>query len=277
MTTPLVFPQFDPVAFHIGPLAIRWYALAYITAFIVALPLAKRIANLSPKFVKENTIDDFLFYAVLGVLFGGRLGYVLFYRPEFFLAHPLEIFATWKGGMSFHGGALGVMCAMLFFTWKRQIPFLPFADRIAVVVPIGLALGRCANFINGELWGRVAGANVPWAMIFPYPDSLPRHPSELYEAFMEGVLLFLVMFFSSRSSWIRHHGGFLTGLFLLGYGVFRGFCEFFREPDMNIGFLSGGITMGQLLCFPMIIAGIGLMIYAVRHPIVETDIVSSSQ
>lgn len=265
MSTPLIFPNFDPVALHLGSLAIRWYALAYIVAFILALPLAKRLMGLTPKVVGAKIVDDFLFYAVLGVLLGGRLGYVFFYQPVFFLAHPLQIFETWKGGMSFHGGALGVICALGLFTWRHRIPFLFFADRIAVVVPIGLALGRCANFINGELWGRVVESHVPWAMIFPRIDSLPRHPSELYEAFCEGIVLFIIMFSASRSVWIRQHGGFLSGLFIFGYGIARGGCEFFREPDMNIGFLFGGITMGQLLCLPMILVGASLLFYASRQ------------
>lgn len=275
MTNALIFPGFDPVALHIGPLVVRWYALAYIVAFILAMPLARRLVGLGPKVATREAVDDFLFYAVLGVLLGGRLGYVLFYRPLFFLSHPLEIFETWKGGMSFHGGALGVIMALALFTWRRKLNFLSFSDRIVVVVPIGLALGRCANFINGELWGRPVGMNLPWAMIFPNVGPEPRHPSELYEALTEGVLLLLVMLVAVSKPCVRSRPGFLSGLFLFGYACARAFCEFFRQPDANIGFLSGGTTMGQLLCVPMACAGIALMAYAMRRPPRQEDWIES--
>ncbi len=271
MTHPLIFPGLDPVAFQIGPLVVRWYALAYILAFIIALPLARRLVQLGPKVATKVAVDDFLAYAVLGVLLGGRLGYVLFYRPLFFLSHPLEIFATWKGGMSFHGGAAGVIIALALFTWRRGLNFLAFADRIVVVVPIGLALGRCANFINGELWGRPVASAVPWAMIFPAVGPEPRHPSELYEALTEGVLLLVVMLLAVSRPVLRARAGFLSGLFLFGYACARAFCELFRQPDDNIGFLAGGITMGQLLCLPMALAGIGLMVHAFSRPARQTD------
>nr|WP_182041431.1 prolipoprotein diacylglyceryl transferase [Bombella mellum] len=271
MTHPLVFPGMDPIAFHLGPLVVRWYALAYIVAFIIALPLARRLVRLGPKVASRVAVDDFLVYAVLGVLLGGRLGYVLFYRPLFFLSHPLEILATWKGGMSFHGGAAGVIIALALFTWRRGLNFLAFADRIVVVVPIGLALGRCANFINGELWGRPVASAVPWAMIFPAVGPEPRHPSELYEALTEGVLLLVVMLLAVSRPALRARAGFLSGLFLLGYACARAFCELFRQPDDNIGFLAGGITMGQLLCLPMALAGIGLMVHAFSRPARQTD------
>ncbi|MCX5616372.1 prolipoprotein diacylglyceryl transferase [Bombella sp. TMW 2.2559] len=271
MTHPLVFPGLDPVAFQIGPLVVRWYALAYITAFVIALPLARRLVQLGPKVASRLAVDDFLVYAVLGVLLGGRLGYVLFYRPLFFLSHPLEIIATWKGGMSFHGGAAGVIIALALFTWRRKLNFLAFSDRIVVVVPIGLALGRCANFINGELWGRPVASAVPWAMIFPAVGPEPRHPSELYEALTEGVLLLIVLLLAVSRPALRSRAGFLSGLFLFGYACARAFCELFRQPDDNIGFLAGGVTMGQLLCLPMALAGIGLMIYAFRRPARATD------
>lgn len=259
MSAPLIFPAIDPIAFHLGPLVVRWYALAYIVAFIMALPVGRILMTLPPKVADREAVDDFLFYAVLGVLFGGRLGYVLFYRPLFFLHHPLEIVQTWKGGMSFHGGALGVIIAMAIFAWRRQLSFLAFADRIVPVVPIGLALGRCANFINGELWGRPAGPGVPWAMVFPAVGPEPRHPSELYEALTEGVLLLLVMLVTAGKISIRQRPGFLSGLFLFGYACARAFCELFREPDANIGFLAGHVTMGQILCIPMAFFGIWLM------------------
>lgn len=271
MTHPLVFPGLDPVAFQIGPLVVRWYALAYITAFILALPLARRLVQLGPKVASKLAVDDFLVYAVLGVLVGGRLGYVLFYRPLFFLSHPLEIIATWKGGMSFHGGAAGVIIALALFTWRRKLNFLAFSDRIVVVVPIGLALGRCANFINGELWGRPVASAVPWAMIFPAVGPEPRHPSELYEALTEGVLLLIIMLLAVSRPALRSRAGFLSGLFLFGYACARAFCELFRQPDDNIGFLAGGITMGQILCLPMALAGIGLVVHAFRRPARVTD------
>ena len=271
MTHPLVFPGLDPIAFQLGPLVVRWYALAYIMAFVIALPLARRLVQLGPKVASKLAVDDFLVYAVLGVLLGGRLGYVLFYRPLFFLAHPLEIVATWKGGMSFHGGAAGVIIALALFTWRRGLNFLAFSDRIVVVVPIGLALGRCANFINGELWGRPVASAVPWAMIFPAVGPEPRHPSELYEALTEGVLLLIVLLLAVSRSALRARAGFLSGLFLFGYACARAFCELFRQPDDNIGFLAGGVTMGQILCVPMALAGIGLMVYAFRRPARETD------
>ncbi|MUG05546.1 prolipoprotein diacylglyceryl transferase [Bombella sp. ESL0378] len=270
-----MFPGLDPVAFHLGPLVVRWYALAYITAFLIALPIARKLVQLGPKVATRLAVDDFLVYAVLGVLVGGRLGYVLFYRPLFFLAHPLQIFATWRGGMSFHGGAAGVIIALAWFTWRRRLNFLAFADRIVVVVPIGLGLGRCANFINGELWGRPVVHAVPWAMIFPAVGPEPRHPSELYEALTEGLLLFIIMLMAVGRPVLRARAGFLSGLFLFGYAFARAFCELFRQPDDNIGFLAGGTTMGQLLCVPMAIAGIALMVYAFRRPARERDWVTS--
>nr|WP_249196182.1 prolipoprotein diacylglyceryl transferase [Gluconobacter kondonii] len=262
----MIFPDFDPVAFHVGPLAVRWYALAYMVSFIIALPIAKRLNRLSPEVATKEQVDDFLFYAILGVLLGGRLGYVLFYRPMDYFSHPLEIFKTWDGGMSFHGGALGVILVLAYFSWKNRLSFLAFADRIVPVVPIGLGLGRCANFVNGELWGRPASLDLPWAMIFPTGGPIPRHPSELYEALTEGVLLLCVMLFAASRPAARERFGFLSGLFLFGYACARSFCEFFRQPDANIGFLSGGTTMGQLLCIPMALAGMGLMVYAMRRP-----------
>ncbi|QDH17995.1 prolipoprotein diacylglyceryl transferase [Swingsia samuiensis] len=265
-----MFPDISPVAFHIGPFAIRWYALAYMVSFIIALPIAKRLCRLAPAVATTEQVDDFLFYAILGVLLGGRLGYVLFYRPMDYLAHPIDIFKTWEGGMSFHGGALGVILALAFFSWKNRINFLSFSDRIVPVVPIGLGLGRCANFINGELWGRPASPDLPWAMVFPTGGPVPRHPSQLYEALTEGLLLFCVMMIASSRIKIREHAGFLSGLFLFGYALARSFCEFFRQPDANIGFLAGGVTMGQILCIPMALAGMGLMFYALKSsPIQE--------
>ena len=204
--------------------------------------------------------DDFLTWATLGVVLGGRLGYVLFYQPGVYLAHPAMILAVWEGGMSFHGGALGVIVAIVWFCRRNAIPLLGFADRVAVCAPIGLGLGRIANFINGELWGRPAPDWLPWAMIFPNGGPVPRHPSQLYEALLEGVVLFLVMFALSRRERLRARFGWLTGAFLIGYGLARITGEFFREPDVFLGYLIGGVTMGQLLCIPMLIAGAWLIL-----------------
>ncbi|MDN7354495.1 prolipoprotein diacylglyceryl transferase [Acetobacter senegalensis] len=263
----LLFPQFDPVLVHLGPLTIRWYALSYIAGIVLGIALLRRLVRLAPRAGTAEQADDFLGWVTLGVLLGGRLGYILFYQPGYYLTHPLAILKVWQGGMSFHGGALGVIIAMALFTWYNRINFLAFADRVTVAVPIGLGLGRIANFINGELWGREAPASLPWAMIFPDAGGIPRHPSELYEALTEGLLLFLVMFAASRKQSLRERPGFLAGLFLVGYGCARSFCEFFREPDSFLGFLPGGLTMGQLLCIPMIIAGSALIMHARRSPV----------
>ncbi|CEF41964.1 phosphatidylglycerol:prolipoprotein diacylglycerol transferase [Acetobacter senegalensis] len=263
----LLFPQFDPVLVHLGPLTIRWYALSYIAGIVLGIALLRRLVRLAPRAGTAEQADDFLGWVTLGVLLGGRLGYILFYQPGYYLTHPLAILKVWQGGMSFHGGALGVIIAMALFTWYNRINFLAFADRVTVAVPIGLGLGRIANFINGELWGREAPASLPWAMIFPDAGGIPRHPSELYEALTEGLLLFLVMFAASRKQSLRERPGFLAGLFLVGYGCARSFCEFFREPDSFLGFLPGGLTMGQLLCIPMIIAGGALIMHARRSPV----------
>ena len=263
----LLFPQFDPVLVHLGPLTIRWYALSYIIGIVLGISLLRRLVRLTPRAATTDQADDFLGWVTLGVLLGGRLGYVLFYQPGYYLTHPLSILQVWKGGMSFHGGALGVIIAMALFAWRYKISFLAFADRVTVAVPVGLGLGRIANFINGELWGREAPASLPWAMIFPDAGPIPRHPSELYEALTEGLLLFIVMFMASRKQSVRERPGFLAGLFLAGYACARSFCEFFREPDAFLGFLPGGVTMGQVLCVPMLLAGVALMVHARRSPV----------
>ena len=265
MSAPLQFPQFDPVIFHLGPLSIRWYALAYIVGLVTGWQVMRRLVLKSPAVATQVQTDDFLTWATLGVVLGGRLGYVLFYQPGFYLTHPLQIPAVWTGGMSFHGGMLGVVVALVVFCRLNRIPLLGFADRMAVVTPIGLGLGRVANFINGELWGRPAPDWLPWRMIFPRADNVPRHPSQLYEALLEGVLLFGVMWALSRREWIRARFGMLTGLFLVGYGFARITGEFFREPDAFLGFLWQGATMGQILCIPMILAGIALALYGQRR------------
>ncbi len=255
----LLFPQFDPVIVQLGPLSIRWYALAYITGLVVGWRLVRRLVRQVPAVSSELQVDDFLTWATLGVVLGGRLGYVLFYQPSVYLAHPSMILAVWEGGMSFHGGMLGVAVAIAIFCRRNAIPLLGFADRIAIVAPIGLGLGRVANFINGELWGRPAPEWLPWAMIFPRGGMVPRHPSQLYEALMEGVLLATLMFVLSRREAIRSRFGMLTGIFLCGYAVARIIGEYFREPDAFLGFLSFGTTMGQILSIPMLLAGLWLI------------------
>jgi phosphatidylglycerol---prolipoprotein diacylglyceryl transferase len=258
----LLFPQFDPVIVQLGPFAIRWYALAYITGLILGWRLMRRLALRIPPVATQEQVDDFLTWATLGVVLGGRLGYVLFYQPSVYLAHPLQAFAVWEGGMSFHGGMLGVTVATIWYCRRNRIPLLGFTDRLAVVAPIGLGLGRIANFINGELWGRPAPDWLPWAMIFPRGGLVPRHPSQIYQALLEGLVLFLVMFLLARKERIRARFGMLTGIFLAGYAVARIIGEFFREPDAFLGFLAFGATMGQLLSIPMLVAGVWLILRA---------------
>ena len=258
----LLFPQFDPVLLRIGPLAIRWYALAYIAGLLIGTWLVRKLVQRRPAVALPDQVSDFLTWATLGVVLGGRLGYVLFYQPSRFLARPWEIFEVWGGGMSFHGGMLGVTVAIVLFCRRQRIPVLGFADRIAVAAPIGLFLGRVANFINGELWGREAPDWLPWAMIFPTGGDVPRHPSQLYQALMEGLLLFVAMLALARSERIRERYGALTGLFLCGYAVARTVGELFRQPDPFLGFLFAGATMGQLLSLPMFLAGLVLIFRA---------------
>lgn len=254
----LLFPQIDPVIVQIGPFGIRWYAMAYIAGLVLGWRLMRRLVKMPPAVATPLQVDDFLTWATLGVVLGGRLGYVLFYQPGTFLADPMRILQVWTGGMSFHGGMLGVALATVWFCRRNAISLLGFADRIAVVTPIGLCFGRIANFINGELWGREA-PDVPWAMIFPNGGFVPRHPSQLYQAVLEGVLLFVVLYLLSRRDAIRARAGMLTGVFLTGYGLARITGEFFREPDAFLGFLPGGITMGQLLSIPMVLAGVWMI------------------
>jgi len=254
----LIHPQFDPVALQLGPLAVRWYGLMYLAGFVAFLVLGKRRAATQPWHgISGVDIDDLLTWGVLGVIVGGRLGQVLFYEPSYYAAHPLEIFAVWKGGMSFHGGFLGVLAAMALWGRRRGKSFFEVTDFIAPLVPLGLMAGRIGNFINGELWGRVADASLPWAMVFPHVDALPRHPSPLYQAAGEGLLLFVLLwFYSSRQRPI----GAVSGVFLIGYGVLRSAAEFFREPDAGIFGLSYSISMGQWLSLPMIAVGIYLLV-----------------
>ena len=254
------FPVIDPVLVHIGPLAIRWYALAYILGIVLGWMLARRTVDLPPRVATRQQVDDFVTWATLGVILGGRLGYVLFYRPDHYLAHPLDILQVWQGGMSFHGGALGVIVALILFCRQQRIDLLAFGDRITSVIPIGLCLGRLANFVNGELWGRVT--DVPWGMVFPTGGPEPRHPSQLYQAGLEGVVLFCLLQFLVHRPSIRERRGFVAGAFLAGYGVARFIGEFFRQPDAFLGFLFAGATMGQLLSVPMILVGAWLMLRA---------------
>ena len=254
----LLHPQFDPVAISLGPLAIRWYGLMYLAGFIAFLILGRRRAASQPWHgIAPAALDDLLFYGVLGVIIGGRLGQVLFYEPGYYLAHPLEIVAVWQGGMSFHGGFLGVLVAMGLWGRRHGKTFFEVTDFIAPLVPLGLMAGRIGNFINGELWGRVTTADFPLAMIFPQVDSLPRHPSPLYQAAGEGLLLFILLWWYSAK---QRPIGAVSGMFLIGYGVARFVAEFFREPDAGIFGHSYVVSMGQWLSLPMILAGIYLYV-----------------
>ncbi len=255
------FPDIDPIALQIGPLAIRWYALAYLAGFLggwyYALRLAAADADLRPV---PDDIDNFMPWAVLGVILGGRLGYVLFYNLEYYILNPFSIPFIWEGGMSFHGGALGVILAMIGYAYRHKFsPFL-LADIVVCVVPIGLFFGRLANFVNGELFGRVT--TVPWGVVFPYGGDLPRHPSQFYEAILEGLVLFTILGVMAMRPKIRRTPGVLGGTFLAGYGISRFIVEFFREPDAHIGFLFQYFSMGQLLSMPMALIGVGMILYA---------------
>jgi phosphatidylglycerol:prolipoprotein diacylglycerol transferase len=257
----LVHPQFDPVALQIGPLAVRWYGLMYLVAFVLFVLLGKVRArqNLLTGWHPRD-VDDMLFYNIFGVIIGGRLGYVLFYKPLYYLAHPLEIFAVWQGGMSFHGGFLGVLFAMWLFARNGNRRWLDVTDFIAPLVPLGLAAGRLGNFINGELWGRVTEA--PWGMVFPEAGAQPRHPSQLYQFALEGLLLFALLWLFTRR---RRPMGAASALFLIGYGTCRFVAEFAREPDGFLGLLALGLSMGQWLSLPMIAVGVVMMAWAYRR------------
>jgi phosphatidylglycerol:prolipoprotein diacylglycerol transferase len=260
----LVFPNIDPVAIRLGPLAIRWYALSYIAGILLGWWHLRRIAPAAPKAASAEQIDDIIVWGTFGVVLGGRLGYVLFYQPSHYLAAPLEIFELWHGGMSFHGGALGVILAIALFARRHDLSFLRLGDVVVCCVPLGLFFGRLANFVNGELFGRPT--DMPWGMIFPQHDDLPRHPSQLYEAFLEGVVLF-VLLFALRRMGLRERPGFLGGAFLAGYGAARFTAEFFRQPDPFMGYLAFGTTEGQLLSIPLMLVGAWLMLRAKREPL----------
>jgi len=258
----LLHPQFDPVAFSLGPLAVRWYGLMYLFAFVQFILLGRYRIRTRPGLLTVEQLDDLLFYGMLGVILGGRLGQVLFYEPGYYLAHPLEILAVWKGGMAFHGGFLGVLVAMGLWSRKHRIAWFDITDFIAPLVPLGLAAGRIGNFINGELWGRIADPSLPWAMVFPQAgDMQPRHPSQLYHVGLEGLALFAILWiYSSRP---RPRSA-VSGVFLIGYGAFRFVTEFFREPDHGIFGQSYMISMGQWLSLPMIAIGIAMLVMAYR-------------
>jgi len=270
----LTFPQIDPVAIKLGPLAVHWYGLTYLAAFGLFMLLATwRLkhqpfaAVTGPGAWSRKDVEDILFLGVLGVIAGGRLGYCLFYKPGYYASHPLEIFFIWQGGMSFHGGMLGVIVSQWWFARSRGKPFWQVMDFVAPCVPTGLAAGRVGNFINGELWGRAADPSLPWAMVFPQSGSMvPRHPSQVYQFLMEGLLLFVLLWFYARK---ERKPAQVSAMFLIGYGVFRFIAEFFREPDAHLVWLQQqtGMSMGQWLCVPMVLFGIGLWVWAERRPV----------
>lgn len=261
-TLVLPFPAIDPVALEVGPLVVRWYALAYIVGLLFAWWYIRRlVANEAlwpgPPPLEPVKVDDLLVWAALGVILGGRIGYVLFYNPAYFAANPLEILQVWQGGMAFHGGFLGVLLAVFLFARRQGVSALTLFDVAAAATPIGLFFGRIANFINGELYGRVT--DVPWAVIFPYGGPEPRHPSQIYEALLEGLVLFVVLRWLTHGRGMLARPGFVAGAFAVGYGVARIIAELFRMPDAHIGYLAGWLTMGMLLSLPMILAGLWLM------------------
>ncbi|PLK49266.1 prolipoprotein diacylglyceryl transferase [Uliginosibacterium sp. TH139] len=290
---PFIHPQFDPVALSLGPLAVRWYGLMYLLAFLLFIVLGRQYMRRRPDMGwTREAQDDLLFYGMLGVILGGRLGYVLFYKASFYFSHPLEILKVWEGGMAFHGGLLGVLIALWLFGRKTGRHFLQVGDFVAPLVPTGLAAGRLGNFINGELWGRVTAPDAPWAVIFPQAwqadakqvaadpalqgslvqyfepvsqqmvTGLPRHASQLYQFALEGLTLFVILWLFSRKP---RPMGAVSGLFLIGYGSFRFIAEFAREPDDFLGLLAGHLSMGQWLSLPMILAGVAMMIWAYRR------------
>ena len=265
----LTYPDIPPVALQIGPLAIRWYALAYLGGVISGWWLAGKLnQKTSPPVFTKESYDDVMVWVILGITLGGRLGYVLFYKPDFYFTHPLEIFMVWHGGMSFHGGLLGTIAAGYFFARKYNIKFFALTDIMAVVAPIGICLGRLANFVNGELYGRVTDS--PLGMVFPGGGDLPRYPSQLFEATLEGAVLFTFLLIIAMFTRALQKTGLISGMFLIGYSIARSTCEFFRDPDSFIHFLPDWITMGQLLCIPMLLLGI-YIVYASQRTARPSD------
>ncbi|WP_298280032.1 prolipoprotein diacylglyceryl transferase [uncultured Bradyrhizobium sp.] len=263
------FPVFDPIALSLGPIVIRWYALAYIVGIVLGWIYARSLIKKDrlwggPAPITLPQLDDFILWVTIGIIVGGRTGYVLFYNLPFFIAHPSEILELWKGGMSFHGGFLGCVAAVMLFARRNNIPILSLGDITTAVAPIGLFLGRIANFINSELWGRYADPSLPWAMIFPNGGPLPRHPSQLYEAGLEGIVLFTALAIMIRLGALKRPG-LILGSFIAIYGIARIIGEHFREPDPQLGFLWGGLTMGMLLSVPMIIVGAIIITAALRR------------
>ena len=262
----LPFPNIDPVILQLGPLAIRWYSLAYIGGIVLGWLYARRLVRDDRLWpgkapVSVTDLDDFILWATIGIIVGGRLGFVLFYDLALYLEEPARIFKTWQGGMSFHGGLIGTTIAMFAFAWRRKLPVWSLIDIVSAVVPIGLFFGRIANFINSELWGRPA--DVPWAVVFPTGGDIPRHPSQLYEAALEGLVLFLVLRVCTHRLLKLRSPRFVTGVFIAGYGLARIFVEFFREPDVQLGYLYGGwLTMGMILSVPMVLLGVVLVLSA---------------
>jgi len=259
----IAFPAIDPIAIGFGPVLIRWYSLAYVVGILLGWQYAMRLTARTEDRVGQAHIDDFVMWATLGIILGGRLGYVVFYQPGYYFHNPLEIFAVWKGGMSFHGGTLGVLTAIWIYCGRQNISRLSFADLVCAAAPIGLFFGRIANFINGELFGRTS--DVPWAMVFPRRGPLPRHPSQLYEAALEGFLLFVILTTLIYGLNALRRPGLIAGTFLVGYGVSRFIVEFVREPDAHLGTLLGIATMGQLLSLPLIAIGLWLIYQAKRN------------
>lgn len=258
----LIHPQFDPVALSAGPIAVRWYGLMYLVGFALFWQLGRYRTKETWRRISEADLENMLFYGVFGVILGGRLGYCLFYQPDYYLSHPMSLFAVWEGGMSAHGGIIGVIIVMIVFARMKQLSFLTVSDFVVPLVPLGLMFGRIGNFINGELWGRPASETLPWAMIFPQSgDALARHPSQLYEALGEGLLLFLLLWIVSKKP---RPAGLVSGLFCLGYGTARFVVEFFREPDVFLGLQALGLSRGQWLSLPLIVLGLAVVAVTIR-------------
>lgn len=256
------YPDISPIMFELGPLVIRWYSMAYLVGLLLGWWWVNRLVKKYDLKLTVQNVEDLVFYCTLGIILGGRLGYVLFYGEGMLRENWLEVFAIWKGGMSFHGGAIGVAAAVYFYSRKIHCRFLTITDLVVLPAPIGLFLGRLANFVNDELWGRVT--DVPWAVRFPNGGFLPRHPSQLYEAFFEGIVMFIVLNWLWTSAKVRNSPGFVSGMFVLLYGVFRIFMEQFRQPDAHMGYYFSCVTMGQMLSLPLVVLGLAVIVYSRR-------------